>query len=111
MAALDDAKFLNESVQANAVQRNFLYNELTNLGYHTIASHANFVYLWFDSDEKKKSAYNVLFNHAIIVCDLKIFGQEKALRFTVGTNEINKQIITILSQEMINVPRILQASL
>ena len=98
IASLDDKNFIKESVQANTEQRDFLYYELKKLGYNTIPSQANFIYLWFDRDEEKKKVYDLLFQNGIIICDMKIFGQEKALRITVGEKEINKKMISILAK-------------
>lgn len=98
IASIDDQDFIKESAQANAEQREFLFRELKYLRFNTIPSQANFLYLWFDSDEEKKKTYDVLFQNGIFVCDMKIFGQEKALRVTVGEKEINEKMISVLGK-------------
>ncbi len=101
IAALDDMIFLSQSAKANAEERDYLYNELIKLGYHTIVTHANYIYVWFDRNEEKKITYDMLFHHGIIICDLIIFGQEKALRITIGYKEANKKLISTLCGNII----------
>ncbi len=96
IAALKDKEFILQSAKSNAEQRDYLYQELTKLGFNTIQSQANFVYLWFINDSEKISVYNKLFSNGIVVCDMKVFGQEKSLRITIGSREVCKQIINIL---------------
>ena len=100
IAALDDKNFIDESAKLNSEQREFLESELKKLGYNTIPSQANFLYLWFDTDAEKKKTYDILFKNGILVCDMKIFGQEKSLRITVGEKEINKKMISLLTKEL-----------
>ena len=97
-AALDDTCFIKESARKNAVQRQYLETELRRLGFNTISSQTNFVYLEFHTDAEKKQFYNLLFSKGILICDLNIFGQEQALRITVGTREVNKTLIAALSE-------------
>ena len=99
IAAMDDMSFIKESAKANAEQRGFLASEIKKLGYNTIPSQANFLYLWFDTDEEKDKAYSILFKNGIVICDMKIFGQEKSLRITVGEKETNRKIISLLAKE------------
>ena len=101
IASMDDKDFIKESALSNAEQRDFLFCELKYLGFNTVPSQANFIYVWFDSDEEKKKTYDALFKNGIFICDMKIFGQENALRITVGEKEINGKIISILAKKAI----------
>ncbi|MBI2968202.1 MAG: histidinol-phosphate transaminase [Bacteroidetes bacterium] len=98
LAALDDKKFISGSVKANTEQRTFLYEQLTRLGFNTIQSQANFVYLWFESDREKEKTFDILSKNGIHICNLKIFGQDRSLRITVGDKEANRSVIETLSQ-------------
>lgn len=97
IAALDDTGFIDESARMNDEQRNYLVYELKRLGYNTIPSQSNFIYVWFDTDAEKEKMYDVLFRNGIIICNMKIFGQEKALRITVGAQEANNKIISLIT--------------
>ena len=97
IAALNDTEFVHKSTKENTIQRDFLYRELKKLGYNTIPSQANFIYLWFNNDEEKKKVFDILFQNGIIICDMKIFGQEKSLRITIGSKEVCEQIINCLA--------------
>lgn len=97
LASLDDKEFLLMSAKENAKQREYLFTELKKLGYNTIQSQSNFIYVWFDTDEQKIVTYKRLFDNGIMICDMKIFGQEKALRIGVGDKETNIEIAHCLS--------------
>lgn len=97
IAALDDTEFLNMSAQANEKEATFLFEELSKLGYKTVRSHANFVYLWFESEEEKKTIYNNLLTGGIASCDLAIFGQEKSIRISIADRKTNSLIIQLMS--------------
>jgi len=95
-AALDDIDYLTHSAKQNDQERDFLEKELTHLGFTTIPSHANFLYLPFDNNDQKNDVYKKLGNHGLRVCDLAIFGHEKALRISIGKKEANQRIIDCL---------------
>lgn len=97
LAALDDDEFVKRSAHVNAVQREYLFYELKKLGYYVLPSQANFVYMRFENDEQKREVYSKLLGNGIAICDLKMFGQDKALRITVGKEDENLRIIAILS--------------
>lgn len=97
LAALEDDEFVQQSACVNAVQREYLFQALKKLGYYVLPSQANFVYLRFVNDEKKLEVYSKLMDNGIAICDLKVFGQDKALRITVGSEEMNRRIVEILS--------------
>ncbi|MCX6296000.1 MAG: histidinol-phosphate transaminase [Bacteroidetes bacterium] len=98
IAALSDVDFINRSVVSNSQQREYLFDELLKLGYNAIFSHANFIYLWFDNDVEKEKFYSKLFQEGIVICDMKVFGQAKSLRITIGVSEINRKIISFLKE-------------
>lgn len=95
-AALDDQEFIQLSSVTNAAEASKLVNGLKKAGFNTIPTQANFVYVWFDTDAEKDKIWETLSANGIIVCDMKIFGQDKSLRITVGDVEVNKRIIALL---------------
>ncbi len=96
--ALEDKEFVSSCAARNSEQRDYLFKSLIKLGYHTCKSYANFIYLWFDSEDEKLRVYNTLLENHIQICDLRSFHQEKSLRITVGTNKVNHEIINILKK-------------
>jgi histidinol-phosphate aminotransferase len=99
VAALEDEDFIRRSVQANAEQRRYLYNKLSQGGFHTIPSQANFIYLWFERDLEKKLIYDKLYAEGIVVCDMRIFGKDKSLRITVPDHKVCEQIVQIVTRQ------------
>jgi len=97
LAALNDESFVKNSAKLNHEESKKLVKALKESGYNTIESQSNFIYLWFDTDEKKDIVYNLLLKNGIAICDLKVFGQSQSLRIGVGTSEVNNSIISILS--------------
>ena len=95
--ALEDTRFIDDSAGRNDIQRKYLETEFRRMGYNTIATQSNFIYLWFDTDAEKVKVYDILLSNRIIICDLKVFGQELALRITIGDQETNTRIIELLS--------------
>ena len=53
IANLNDDEFIDKSSMANAAQRDYLFKELTSLGFNTLPTQANFIYLWFQIEEEK----------------------------------------------------------
>ncbi len=99
IAALNDVEFINESIKKNETERTYLFNALVGMGYNTIASQANFLYLWFEDEVEKRTTLDILITNGIEICDLKIYGQERALRITIGTNIANRKIVQVLSNQ------------
>ncbi|MCX6290267.1 MAG: histidinol-phosphate transaminase [Bacteroidetes bacterium] len=98
LAALEDESFIIQSARVNADERNVLYRELNSHGIHVLPSQSNFMYMWFEEEGEKKKVYDLLFKNGILVCDMKIFGQENALRITVGDHETNNKMVRILTE-------------
>ncbi len=95
-ATLSDKTLTQQSAKANAGQRHYLFTEFKKLGLNTLPSQGNFMYLWFESEAEKKKIYDTLFANGIIICDMKVFGQEQSLRITIGDRKVCKRIIKLL---------------
>jgi len=102
ITALEDKAFIRKCARENEKERHFLYEKLIALNFNTVESQANFLYLHFDSDDEKEKIYNCLSDKGIMVCNMKIFGQEKSLRIGIGNRTVNKKIVELLSAQKKN---------
>ncbi|NUM51917.1 MAG: histidinol-phosphate transaminase [Flavobacteriales bacterium] len=93
LTALSDETFLNSCVQKNKTEKEFLFSSLKKKGYQVVSSEANFLFVYFKKEEEKEKVYHALLDKNLVICNLKIFGQEKCLRIGIGDRKINKQII------------------
>ncbi len=97
-AALDDTEYLEECARINAEERDFLYTELSNMGFDITVPHGNFVFIDLSSVEEREKVDNHLRNEGISVRPLEPFGSETALRITVGRPEENRHLIKSLKR-------------
>lgn len=96
LAALSDEKFISACAKKNTKEREFLYEKLKKKGYNVIPSEGNFIYLYFNTDEEKESAYKKLADRNFLISNLKVFGQDKSLRIGIGDRKTNTGIIKCL---------------
>lgn len=94
--ALKYENFIQECKVRNYTERNYLYSSLKDSGFNVIESQANFLYLSFDDEQEKDLIFEKLLDREILICNLKIFGQDKSLRITIGNREANNKIIECL---------------
>jgi histidinol-phosphate aminotransferase len=99
LAALDDQEFVRMSARCNARERRILASALQRMGYHVQETQANFLYIEFDNDAKKRELKENLFRKGILICDLSVFGKENALRITIGDWQTNRLMIAALENE------------
>ncbi|HEY4800374.1 MAG TPA: histidinol-phosphate transaminase [Bacteroidia bacterium] len=97
MAALSDKSFIRRCAKANEKERKFLYDQLVRLKFNTMQSQANFIYVYFDDEMEKEKVYECISASGILICNMKIFGQERSLRIGVGDRTANKKIIALLA--------------
>lgn len=95
-AALEDEEYVIKCAEMNAVEREFLYSELKALGFNAIQPHGNFIFIGFDTPDKKSDMLGLLDGAGVIVRPLDRFGIETALRITVGRPDENRRLIEIL---------------
>ncbi|OGF58811.1 MAG: histidinol-phosphate transaminase [Candidatus Fischerbacteria bacterium RBG_13_37_8] len=95
-AALDDTEFIQRSAAINKEQRDFVYRELQNSGFRTIAPSANFV--WFESDISASTLYADLLHCGVIIRPLRAFGFDNSLRVTIGTPRENMMFLDALKK-------------
>ncbi|NUM31502.1 MAG: histidinol-phosphate transaminase [Bacteroidetes bacterium] len=99
IAALNDDFFLNYSKNKNRISLEYLFKNLKTIGFNIYPSQANFVFLWFERENQKDNFYNILLKHNILVCDMKVFGQQNSIRITIGDLKTSKKIIKVLKEE------------
>ncbi|OFY71874.1 MAG: histidinol-phosphate transaminase [Bacteroidetes bacterium RIFCSPLOWO2_12_FULL_37_12] len=95
--ALSDRAFIKKCCADNDKERKILFDSLVKSGYNALESQANFIYVYFASEEEKEIIFKKLFDSNILVCNMKIFEQEKCLRIGVGDRKTNKMILKCLT--------------
>jgi histidinol-phosphate aminotransferase len=96
LAALADDKFIKQCTKANDAERKYLFTKIKSAGYNVVASQANFVYVYFDTEEEKETVFQQLLDVGLLVCNLKVFGLQKSLRIGVGDRKTNTEIVLCL---------------
>jgi len=89
IAALDDGEFLKETIKLNSEGKIFLYNLFDQLGIQYIRSHANFVTIILESENRVNTIYDRLLKKGIIVRPLKAFGLPHCIRISTGLEDEN----------------------
>ncbi|MBI2280305.1 MAG: histidinol-phosphate transaminase [Bacteroidetes bacterium] len=97
MASLNDIDFITYSIENNEKQRNYLYSNLKNLGFNVLPSQANFLYLYFYTKLERDVIYDQLIDAGLQTRKMEPFGDEKALRISIGDENANLKIIACLS--------------
>lgn len=99
IAALGDDNFIANSKEKNRKSLDFLYKNLTKSGFKIFPSQSNFIYVIFENDEQKEKFYNILMQNQIAVCDMKVFGQQKSIRITIGDMKTSKEIVKLINEK------------
>ena len=98
LECLKDQKKLSDDIKTLLEQRELLESELTLIPCidHVYPSDANFILVKVDNATKR---YNQLINHGIVVRNrTNVTGCDNCLRFTVGSQEENTKLISVLKQ-------------
>lgn len=98
IAVLEDLSHYQSRISTLIEQREWLKNELENLGLKVIPSHTNFLLvLWNQSDE---SPAQRLAEKGILVSDQtqNVAVKVPALRIAVGTPEENEQLLSVIKK-------------
>lgn len=96
IAAINDQDFINECVKQNSIERSFLIEEIRKKGIQTTNSNANYIFLWFDDENKKDLVHKKLLDNGLYTCNLKIFNQSNSIRIAIADRTINSRIISLL---------------
>ncbi len=93
LKALQDKKFIKQCAAKNAIERDFLYENIKKMKFNIVPSQSNFLYIHFDSEDDKNIIFQKILQSNILICNLNIFGQDKSLRIGIGNRAINKKIL------------------
>lgn len=96
ITAIGDQEFVKKCFSQNKTEREFLFAEIKKIAYNVFPSQGNFLFLFFESNEEKEIVFNKLSENGLMVCNLKVFGQENSLRIGVGDRTTNSKIIDVL---------------
>ena len=96
-AALNNQSFVQQSIHTNNEGKAFLSNELNTIDCIIPPSEGNFLYIEFKDIDGIQLCENLL-EHGIIVRSMKSFGQNNAIRVTIGTLEQNQRFIKELHE-------------
>lgn len=89
--ALDDAAHVRRSIEMNGQGKEFLYRELSALGYDHTPTEANFIYIRVTD---AKTLFDALLKEGVII---RPAGRD-AIRVTIGLPEENKRFIHALKK-------------
>lgn len=98
VAALQDTEFLDKTIQLNRQGKIFFYEVFDQLGLQYIKSHANFVMLIFETEERVNILYDRLLRKGVIVRPLKAFGLPHCIRVSTGLQEENEYFAKALRE-------------
>jgi len=94
LAALDDAAFVQRSVENNEAGKALLYPAFERLGLHAFPTAANFVALEIPGSSGE--AYETLLRHGIVTRSGEALGMPGRLRITIGTPQENAALLEAL---------------
>jgi len=95
-AAISDDEHINQSLELNAKQYKFLFDELTTLGLDCIPSVGNFI--TFKGNFVGNEMFNSLMEKGIIVRSVDLYEMQDFIRVTIGTEAENLQFLEALKQ-------------
>lgn len=97
-AALDDQAHIENSRAHNATWRDWLVQQLGGLGFDIRASQANFILIEFADEAEAAAAESFMCQNGIIPRGLAAYGLPRALRLSIGTEDANRAVVTILQK-------------
>ena len=100
-AAIRDQEHVRRSAEHNAKWLSWVTAEIRKTGLRVDDSAANFVLIHFPSGEKNAQAADTfLMQHGVILRSVASYGLPDCLRMTVGTEEQNRLVVSLLQQFM-----------
>ena len=92
LQALKNEAFVRKSIETNTVGKKQLLNELKSFKCSIPNSEGNFLFIDFHTIDSKELC-ETLIKQGIIVRNMASFGQNTAIRVTIGSKEQNEQFI------------------
>jgi len=94
VASLDCQDEVARRKKLNSEGKQYLYQELRQLGVKYIPTEANFVFM--DVGQSGRAIFEKLLRHGVIVRTGDIFGYDTGIRVSIGTPEENRKFIRAL---------------
>lgn len=96
LAALDDKKFLQKSRKIILEGKDYLYDELKEMGLSYVPSVANFILL--DTGKDGVAVFKEMLKFGVIVRDMQQYGLRNYIRVSIGTKRENERFIRVLKK-------------
>ena len=94
LAAIDDKGFLEKTRRLILDGKNFIYQELSQLGLGYVPSVANFILIDVGCDSG--DVFKAMLKSGVIVRDMKQYGLDNFIRLTIGTQKENIKSVRVL---------------
>lgn len=98
VAALDDKKFADKTLQNNDEGKKYLYAEFDKLGLEYKKTESNFIFV--NIKKPADELFLELMKKGVIVRPLTSFGLPQAIRVSIGTKEQCKKLLGALSESI-----------
>ncbi len=98
IAALSDKEFYEKSIETTKIGREFLTQELTKLNFKVLPSQSNFLFILPPKIGQAKELFQFLLERGMIIRRLTSYGQEEALRVSIGLPEENEILISLIKE-------------
>jgi len=94
-AALKDTEYVNRTLELCRTGKEYLYARLDELGCHYYPSQANFICIEVGRDSRE--VFELFLEEGMAIRPLGSFGMKEWIRYTVGTEEQNREFIRLMS--------------
>ncbi len=95
-AALEDKDFIERTLELCRTGKEYLYRELEKIGVSYYPTEANFICL--NTGRDSKEVFEQFLNEGMAIRPLGSFHMAQWIRYTIGTEEQNREFIKILKQ-------------
>ena len=95
-AALEDKEFLKKTRRMTLKGKDFIYQELSKMGFGYVLSTANFILI--DAGRDSREIFNACLKFGVIVRDMGQYGLANFIRVTIGTQKENQRFLRVLSK-------------
>ena len=99
LAALRDRKYIENVVETNEIEKNYLYSTFKGLNMEFVETGANFILVKLKG-QKAAYIYEKLLNMGVIVRPMDRFGYDDMVRITIGKHSENVKLIKALNKIM-----------
>ena len=96
IASLDDANYLQKSIEYNTKEREFLYKCLKEMSINYIPSQGNFICI--DVNQSGRKIFELLLKKGVIVRPIELYEMPNFIRVTIGQRSENEFFIQKLKE-------------